>query len=57
MLFDVFFAAILPVALERFSEEARIVADLAHLQEQPSKGGLETVLECAWRAIMRDAVC
>ena len=36
-------AAILLVALERFSEDAGILADLIHLQEQqPSKDGLET---------------
>ena len=34
-----FFAAILRVVLERFSKYAGILADLIHLQEQPSKGG------------------
>ena len=48
---DVFFAAILLVALERFSKDAGILADLIHLQEQPSKVGPETALECAQRAI------
>ena len=51
LLFNVLFAAILLVALQRFSEEADILADLAHLQEQPSKAGPETALECSWRAI------
>ena len=46
------FAALLLVALERFSEDADILAGLlAHLQEQPSKVGPETTLECVRRAI------
>ena len=37
--FNVFFAAIHLIALERFNEDADILADLAHLQEHPSKIG------------------
>ena len=33
LLFKVFFAAILLVALEKFSEEVDILVDLAHLEE------------------------
>ena len=51
LLFNVFFAAILSVALERFSKDADIFADLVHLRGQPSKVGPETALECLWRAI------
>ena len=51
LLFNVFFAAILLVALERFSKGAGILADLIHLQEQSSKVGPETALECVRRAI------
>ena len=51
LLFNVFFAAILRVVLERFSKDAGILADLIHLNEQPSKVGLETALECVRRAI------
>ena len=51
LLFNVFFAAILLVALERFSKDADILADLIHLQEQPSKVGPETALEYVRRAI------
>ena len=47
----VFSAAILLVALERFSKDAGILADLIHLQEQPPKVGPETALECVQRAI------
>ena len=46
LLFSVFFAAILLVALERFGKDADILADLIYLQEQPSKVGPETALEC-----------
>ena len=51
LMFNVFFAAILFVALERFSKDAGILADLIHLQEQLSKVGPETALECVRRAI------
>ena len=51
LLFNVFFAAILLVALERFRKDAGKLADLIHLQEQPSKVGPETALECVRRAI------
>ena len=50
LLFNVF-AAILLAALERFSKDADIIADRVHLQEQSSKAGPETALECVWRAI------
>ena len=56
----VFFAAILLVALERFSKDAGI-ADLIHLQEQPSEVGPETALECArrviWKTLYVDDAC
>ena len=46
LLFDIFFAAILRVVLERFSKDVGILADLVHLQEQSSKVCPETALEC-----------
>ena len=51
LLFNVFFAAILRIVLERFSNDAGILADLVHLHEQLSKVGPETALECVRRAI------
>ena len=51
LLFNVFFAAILFVVLERFSKDTGELADLIHLQEQPSKVDPETALECVRRAI------
>ena len=41
LLFNVFFVAILLVVLEIFSKDAGILADLIHLQEQPSKVALK----------------
>ena len=51
LLFNVFFAAVLRVVLERFSKDAGILPDLIHLYKQPSKVGPETALECMRRAI------
>ena len=51
LVFNVSFAAILLVAWKKFSENADILADLAHLQEQSSKAAPETALECVRRAI------
>ena len=61
LLFNVFFASILLVALESFSEDANILADLAHLPEQPSKVSPETARECArcviWGMLYADDAC
>ena len=51
LLFNAFFAAILLGALEIVSEDANILADLVHLQKQPSKVGPKTALEFPRRAI------
>ena len=51
LLFNVFFVAILLVVLERIRKDAGILTDLIRLQEQPSKVGPETALECVRRAI------
>ncbi|MEO0565068.1 MAG: reverse transcriptase family protein [Chloroflexota bacterium] len=51
LMFNIFFAAALQVALQRFSEDPEILADLVHLQEQPTKVGPETAMECVRRAV------
>ena len=51
LLFNVFFAAILVIELERFSKDEGILADHIHLQEHPSKVSPEMTLECVRRAI------
>ena len=47
--------------IERFNKDAGILADLIHLQEQPSKIGPETALECvrraSWRMLYADDAC
>ena len=45
LLFNVFFAGILRVALKRFSKDAGILVDLIHRREQPSK-----VSSCPYRS-------
>ena len=51
LLFSVFFAAILIVTMDRFSEAVAILTVLVNLPEWPSKVGPEAALEYAWRAI------
>ena len=54
LLFNIFFAAALLVALQRFSEDPdSILPDLVHLQEQPAKVSPETSMECVRRAVWR----
>ena len=50
LLFNIFFAAMLLVALQRFSEDADILADLVHLK-QSGKVDSEMELECVRRAV------
>ena len=51
LLFKIFFAAMLLVALQWFSEDADILADLVHLKEKPEKVGPKTALACVRRAV------
>ena len=51
LLFNIFFAAMLLVALQRFSEDTDVPADFVALKEQPGKVGPETALECLRRAV------
>ena len=51
LLLNGFFAAILLVALERFSQDAGVPVKFIHIQELPSKVGPEAVLEYGRRAI------
>ena len=56
LMFNIFFAVIPLVAIERFGKDAGILADLIHLQEQLSKVGHETALECS-ACYLGDVVC
>ena len=51
LLFIIIFAAVLLVALQRFSEDPDILDGLVHLQEQPARVGPETTMECVCRAV------
>ena len=51
LLFIIFFATALQGALQRFSEDPDILADLVHLQEQPAKVGPEMEMECVRRTV------
>ena len=62
LLFNTLFATIPLYSLERFSEDADILASLAYFQEQPSIFCPETApLECArsaiWGMLYTDDVC
>ena len=51
LLFNIFFAAALLVALQRFSGDPDILADLVYLKEQPAKVGPEMAMKCVRRAV------
>ena len=51
LFLNIFSAAALQVALQRFSENPDILTDLIHLQEQPAKVCPETAKECVRRAV------
>ena len=45
LLFNIFFAAVLTVVLQRFSEEPAILAELVHLKEPPTSMGPEPAMD------------
>ena len=51
LLFNIFFAAVLTVVLQRFSEEPAILAELVHLKETPASMGLEPAMDYVRRAV------
>ena len=51
LLLNIFFAAILTVVLQRFSEEPAILAELVHLKEPPTSMGPELAMDYARRAV------
>ena len=50
-LFNIFFAAVLTVVLQRFSDDTVILAELTHLKELPTSMGPETVMDYVRRAV------
>ena len=51
LLFNIFIAAVLIIILQTFSEDADILAELVHLQEQPRETRPESPTDCARRAV------
>ena len=61
LLFNIFFAAMLNVVLQRFSEEPAILAELVHLKEPSAPMGQEPAMEYVrrevWGMLYADAAC
>ena len=51
LLFNIFFAAVLTVVLQRFSEDPAILAGLVHLKEPPTSMGPKPVMDYVRRAV------
>ena len=51
LLFNIFFAAVLTVVLQRFSEDPVILAELVHLKEPPTSMGPEPAMDYVRRAV------
>ena len=61
LLFNIFFAAVLTVVLQRFSEELAILAELVRLKEPPTSMGPEPatdyVRRAVWSMLYADDAC
>ena len=61
LLFNIFFAAVLNVVLQRFSEEPAILAELVHLKEPSTSMGPEPAMDyvrrAVWGMLYADDVC
>ena len=61
LLFNIFFAAVLTVVLQRFSEEPAILAELVHLKEPPTSMGPEPAMDyvrrVVWDMLYADDAC
>ena len=51
LLFNIFIAAVLTVVLQTFREDVDILAEIAHLQEQPRETRPESPIDCVRRAV------
>ena len=51
LLFNIFFAAVLNVVLQRFSKELAILAELVHLKEPSTSMGPESAMDYVRRAV------
>ena len=61
LLFNIFFAAVLTVVHQRFSEEPAILAELVHLKEPPTSMGPEPAMDyvrrVVWGMLYADDAC
>ena len=61
LLFNIFFAAVLTVVLQRFSEDPAILAELVHLKEPPTSMGPELAMDyvrhVVWGMLYADNAC
>ena len=61
LLFNIFFAAVLTVVLQIFSEEPAILAELVHLKEPPTSMGPEPAMHyvrrTVWGMLYADDAC
>ena len=61
LLFNIFFAAVLNLVLQRFSEEPAILAELVHLKEPSTSMGPELAMDyvrrAVWGMLSADDVC
>ena len=61
LLFNIFFAAVLNVVLQRFSEEPAILAELVHMEEPSTsigpKPAMNYVCRAVWGMLYADDVC
>ena len=51
LLFNIFFAAVLTVVLQRISEDAVILAELVNLKEPPTSMEPEPAMDYVYRAV------
>ena len=52
LLFNIFFAAVLTIVLQRFSEDTVILAELVHLEEPSTSIGPEPAMNYVRRALL-----
>ena len=51
LLFNIFFATVLTVVPQKFSEDTVVLAELVHLKEPPTLMGPEPAIHCVRRAV------
>ena len=61
LLFNIFFAAVLAVVLQRFNEDPAILAEMVHLKEPPTSMGPEPTMDyvrrSVWGILYADDAC